>query len=47
MPLLEDDEELDVEAPGNDKKKVPKDFLLLIDIDMVIIEFYNGNRAIN
>ena len=41
----DEDEEPEAETAGNDKKKFPKDYLLLIDT--VITEFYNGNRDIS
>jgi hypothetical protein len=41
----DEDDEPEAETLGNEKKKVPKDYLLLIDT--VITLFYNGNREIS
>ena len=43
--VVDEDEEPEAETVGNDKKKFPKDYLLLIDT--VITQFYNGNRDIS
>ena len=42
---VDEDEEPEAETVGNDKKKFPKDYLLLIDT--VITQFYNNNRDIS
>jgi hypothetical protein len=42
---VDEDEEPEAETLGNEKKKVPKDYLLLIDT--VITPFYNGIREIS
>ena len=41
----DEDDEPEAETLGNEKKKVPKDYLLLLDT--VITPFYNGNREIS
>ena len=41
----DEDDDPDAETVAIDKKKVPKDYLLLIDT--VITQFYNGNRDVS